>query len=175
MSKTKNKYEVQLGPVDTLGVKFLENLIKYVQLGGTVKEGTAPRASFPQSASLIIESSDKLEDEPGVMVFTLDEVHTRKELEEMEWVAFKKAARSKGITGRDRQLMQRQYLQATGQSTDIPEEKKSVAQSTVEPQVEGPQGKQQDKPKAQTKKVEDKVDSKRAVEQDAGDKASEEA
>ena len=118
MTKIVNKYEIQLGPVDVLGIKWLENLIRFIKMGAEVKEGHTPKAKFPHHAWLTIETSELLRDEPGVQVFMIDEVYTREQLDAMEFPAFRDAVKSRQIRGRDRAIMTRQYLKATGQDAE---------------------------------------------------------
>lgn len=115
MSNVVNKYEIHLGPVDALGIKYLQNLIRFIKLGAEIKEGTAPTCSFPHRAWLTFETNKILEDEPGVKVYVLSETFTRSQLEAMEWEDFKTACRKKGLRGRDKSVMLTQYLKATGQ------------------------------------------------------------
>lgn len=110
-----NKYEIQLGPVDVLGIKWLENLIRFIKMGAEVKEGHTPKAKFPHHAWLTIETSELLRNEPGVQVFKIDEVYTREQLDAMEFLEFREAVKSRNVRGRDRQVMVVQYLKATGQ------------------------------------------------------------
>lgn len=115
MTNIVNKYEIQLGPVDTLGVKWLDNLIRFIKMGAEVKEGHHPSLKFPQHAWLTIETSELLRNEPGVQVFKIDEVYTREQLDAMEFLEFREAVKSRNVRGRDRTIMTRQYLAATGQ------------------------------------------------------------
>ena len=115
MTNIVNKYEIQLGPVDVLGIKWLDNLIRFIKMGAEVKEGHTPKAKFPHHAWLTIETSELLRNEPGVQVFKIDEVYTREQLDAMEFPELREAVKSRGVKGRDRQLMTRQYLAATGQ------------------------------------------------------------
>lgn len=118
MKNIVNKYEIQLGPVDVLGIKWIENLIRFIKMGAEVKEGHTPKAKFPHHAWLTIETSELLRNEPGVQVFMIDEVYTREQLDAMEFPELREAVKSRGVKGRDRQLMTRQYLKATGQDAE---------------------------------------------------------
>lgn len=118
MTNIVNKYEIQLGPVDTLGVKWLSNLIRFIKMGADVKEGHHPSLKFPQHAWLTIETSELLRNEPGVQVFKIDEVYTREQLDAMEFPELREAVKSRGVKGRDRTIMTRQYLKATGQDAE---------------------------------------------------------
>lgn len=126
MTNIVNKYEIQLGPVDVLGIKWLENLIRFIKMGAEVKEGHTPKAKFPHHAWLTIETSELLRNEPGVQVFKIDEVYTREQLDAMEFPAFRDAVKSRQIRGRDRQIMTRQYLAATGQDANAISKEKLV-------------------------------------------------
>jgi len=126
MTNIVNKYEIQLGPVDVLGIKWLENLIRFIKMGAEVKEGHTPKAKFPHHAWLTIETSELLRNEPGVQVFMIDEVYTREQLDAMEFPELREAVKSRGVKGRDRQLMTRQYLAATGQDANAISKEKLV-------------------------------------------------
>ena len=126
MTNIVNKYEIQLGPVDVLGIKWLENLIRFIKMGAEVKEGHTPKAKFPHHAWLTIETSELLRNEPGVQVFKIDEVYTREQLDAMEFPELREAVKSRGVKGRDRQLMTRQYLAATGQDANAISKEKLV-------------------------------------------------
>jgi hypothetical protein len=129
----KNKYEIHLGPVDALGIKYLQNLIRFIKLGAEIKEGTTPTSTFPHRAWLTYETTDLLKNEPGVQVFVLSETFTREQLEAMDWDEFRAACKKKQVKGRDRTVMLTQYLKTTGQDWQtIPGSDKSVAQSTEE-------------------------------------------
>jgi hypothetical protein len=118
MTNIVNKYEIQLGPVDVLGIKWLENLIRFIKMGAEVKEGHTPKAKFPHHAWLTIETSELLRNEPGVQVFKIDEVYTREQLDAMDFPELREAVKSRGVKGRDRTIMTRQYLKATGQDAE---------------------------------------------------------
>jgi hypothetical protein len=139
MTNIVNKYEIQLGPVDVLGIKWLENLIRFIKMGAEVKEGHTPKAKFPHHAWLTIETSELLRNEPGVQVFKIDEVYTREQLDAMEFPAFRDAVKSRQIRGRDRAIMTRQYLAATGQDANAISKEKLVPKGgLVEEEQESP-------------------------------------
>ena len=113
-----NEYEIQLGPVDHLGHKWAENLIKYTKLGAVVKKGSLIKATFPHHVWLTISTSEVLKNEPGVQVFRINETFTKEQLELMDWDEFRSAVAQKRIRGRKRDDMMRAYLKATGQDPD---------------------------------------------------------
>ena len=114
-----NEYEIQLGPVDHLGHKWAENLIKYTKLGAEVKKGSLIKATFPHHVWLTISTSEVLKNEPGVQVFRINETFTKEQLEVMEWSDFRDAVAQKRIRGRKRDDMMRAYLKATGQDQTL--------------------------------------------------------
>src|SRR5690606_6645660 len=97
MTNIVNKYEIQLGPVDILGIQWLDNLIRFIKMGAEVKEGHRPSLKFPQHAWLTIETSELLRNEPGVQVFKIDEVYTREQLDAMDWETFRDAVKGRQI------------------------------------------------------------------------------
>lgn len=119
-NKIINEYEVQLGPVDHLGHKWVMNLIRYIRMGAEVKEGTIIKATFPHYAWLTVSTEDILKNEPGVQVHCVSETYTKKQLEEMTWQEFRVVVGKKKIKGRDRRLMLREYLKVTGQLDNAP-------------------------------------------------------
>ena len=121
-----NEYEIQLGPVDHLGHKWAENLIKYTKLGAEVKKGSLIKATFPHHVWLTISTSEVLKNEPGVQVFRINETFTKEQLEVMEWSDFRDAVAQKRIRGRKRDDMMRAYLKATGQDPDAISKNKLV-------------------------------------------------
>jgi hypothetical protein len=80
-----------------------------------------------------------LRNEPGVQVFKIDEVYTREQLDAMEFPAFRDAVKSRQIRGRDRAIMTRQYLAATGQDANAISKEKLVPKGgLVEEEQESP-------------------------------------
>lgn len=121
-----NEYEIQLGPVDHLGHKWAENLIKYTKLGAEVKKGSLIKATFPHHVWLTISTSEVLKNEPGVQVFRINETFTKEQLELMDWETFRESVAQKRIRGRKRDDMMRAYLKATGQDPDAISKNKLV-------------------------------------------------
>ena len=121
-----NEYEIQLGPVDHLGHKWVENLIKYTKLGAEVKKGSLIKATFPHHVWLTISTSEVLKNEPGVQVFRINETFTKEQLELMDWDEFRSAVAQKRIRGRKRDDMMRAYLKVTGQDPDAISKNKLV-------------------------------------------------
>ena len=121
-----NEYEIQLGPVDHLGHKWAENLIKYTKLGAEVKKGSLIKATFPHHVWLTISTSEVLKNEPGVQVFRINETFTKEQLELMDWDEFRSAVAQKRIRGRKRDDMMRAYLKVTGQDPDAISKNKLV-------------------------------------------------
>ena len=121
-----NEYEIQLGPVDPLGLKWIENLIRFIKMGAEVKKDSMVKVSFPHYAWLTISTDEVLKSEPGVQVHRVNETFTKEQLEEMTWQEFRAQCEYKGVRGRDRSVMLRSYLLATGQDPDAISKNKVV-------------------------------------------------
>lgn len=124
--KIVNEYEIQLGPVDPLGLKWVENLIRFIKMGAEVKKDSMVKVSFPHYAWLTISTDEVLKSEPGVQVHRVNETFTKEQLEEMTWQEFRAQCEYKGVRGRDRAQMTRAYLTVTGQDPDAISKNKVV-------------------------------------------------
>ena len=109
-----NKYlTLVTGPKDSLGFDFLKNVVELANKGAVLAEGKVPSLRFPQSAWMVIETEELLEDKPGFQFQIIEEYLTKDQLEALEWDDFKhKVKRQFGISGRNRTIMTRQYLKA---------------------------------------------------------------
>ena len=121
-----NEYKVYVTGNDTLGYKFIQNLVDLANKGAVLEEGKVPRLSFPHSAWMHLKTDELLENKPGVQYQIIQENFTREQLDALEWPEFKAFVKKKhGIAGRDRQVMTTQYLKAAFGGDD-PEVKKVV-------------------------------------------------
>jgi hypothetical protein len=99
--------------------KFVDEVVALAQKGAVLKENTYPRLKgYPITATMVIEDSGNGVDKsssPNVQAMPVkseDKTYSKEELESMEWDELKKAAKSLGITGRDRDILTRKYLEA---------------------------------------------------------------
>lgn len=97
-------------------VDFVNKVLEMGKEGYTLHDNTFPRLKgFPITASFVIETDKTIEQEPGVQTIPVplkDSVFTAEDLEAMEWDEFKEAVKSRGIKGRQREVMQAKYLKA---------------------------------------------------------------
>lgn len=109
-------------------VEFVQRLLELGAKGATLKERTCPRLKgLPYAAELVLEitGSDELQAGPGVNAIPVPmaiKVYTKEELEAMDWDTFRSAVQSKGVRGRQREVMTVKYLQAVESGTDVVEE-----------------------------------------------------
>lgn len=100
-------------------VDFIQRVLDAGKQGAVLKDRTCPRIKgVPFMAELVIETDKGIQSSPGVNALPLpesDKVYTKEDLEAMDWEAFKDAVQSKGIRGRQRDVMQVKYLQVTQQ------------------------------------------------------------
>lgn len=122
-----NKYIVLVtGTKDSLGFDFLKNVVALANKGAVLQEGKVPFMRFPHQAFMYLETDELMENTPGFQFQRIQEVYTKEQLDAMSWDEFKHALkRDFNITGRNRELMVRQYLKAVGQesSEDSEEDK----------------------------------------------------
>lgn len=121
-----NKYLVLVtGTKDSLGFDFMKNVVSLANKGAVLQEGKVPFMRFPHQAFMYFETDELMENSPGFQFQRIQELYTKDQLEAMEWDDFKMVLkRDFGITGRNRQLMTREYLKAAGQEASEDEEAK---------------------------------------------------
>ncbi|MOA02558.1 hypothetical protein D3C78_1220140 [compost metagenome] len=105
-------------------VTFIAEFEKAILEGARFKEGSYPRISqFPPMVELCVEgpadSDDWLWKSTAYRnCYPVDIVafkYTKVEMEAMDWEDFRKVCSGKGVKGRDRAKMLKEYLEATGQ------------------------------------------------------------
>lgn len=127
-----NEYKIIIGATDPLGIKFLANVVKFANKGATLCQEHPYTCRFPHKAVMFLSTDEYLESDivNGVKVEPVNLVYTVEMLEALSWEKFKSVVRKGGVTkGRDRKVMQTQYLKNTGQipggeevASDEPEE-----------------------------------------------------
>ncbi len=121
-----NQYIVLVtGTKDSLGFDFMKNVVSLANKGAVLQEGKVPFMRFPHQAFMYFQTDELMENIPGFQFQRIQELYTKDQLEAMEWDDFKMVLkRDFGITGRNRQLMTREYLKAAGQEASEDEEAK---------------------------------------------------
>ena len=122
-----NKYIVLVtGTKDSLGFDFMKNVVALANKGAVLQEGKVPFMRFPHQAFMYFETEELMENTPGFQFQRIQELYTKEQLDAMSWDEFKHVLkRDVNVTGRNRDLMVRQYLKAVGQesSEDSEEDK----------------------------------------------------
>lgn len=109
-------------------VDFVKLILEKGREGCTLKERTCPRLKgLPYAAELVLEitGGDEVKSSPGVNAIPVPmaaKVYTKEELEAMDWDTFRSAVQSKGIKGRQREVMTVKYLKAVESGTDVVED-----------------------------------------------------
>lgn len=97
-------------------VDFVNKVLELGAKGFVLKDNTFPRLKgFPITASFVIETDKTIKMEPGLHTIPIPlskQVFSAEDLEAMEWDAFKEAVKSRGVKGRQRDVMQAKYLKA---------------------------------------------------------------
>lgn len=106
-----NKYKIELRATDSAGIKFLENVVRFANLGATIDGDYPTKNSFPNKVMLNVETEEFLEDDMvnGVRVYPVELQYSKEQLEEFEWDKLKTVCKERGISGRDRAQLIRQY------------------------------------------------------------------
>ena len=114
-----NKYLVLVtGTKDSLGFDFMKNIVALANKGAVLQEGKVPFMRFPFQAFMYLETDELMENTPGYQFQRIQEIYTKEQLDAMSWDEFKHVLkRDFNITGRNRELMVRQYLKAVGQES----------------------------------------------------------
>ena len=112
-----NRYMLYVTGNDSLGYNFMKNVVEASNKGAILQEDKVPRLSYPQSCWMYIESKDMLEDSPGFRYQVIQENYTKEQLEDMPIEDIRPILARRGIKGRDKSKMIKQYL-ATYISSD---------------------------------------------------------
>ena len=106
-----NSYKIELRATDSAGIKFLENVVHFANLGATIDSDYPTKNSFPNKVMLNVETEEFLEDDManGVRVYPVELQYSKEQLEEFEWDKLKAVCKERGISGRDRAQLIRQY------------------------------------------------------------------
>lgn len=114
-----NKYIVLVtGTKDSLGFDFMRNVVALANKGAVLQEGKVPFMRFPFQAFMYYETDELMENTPGFQFQRIQELYTKEQLDAMSWDEFKHVLkRDVNVTGRNRDLMVRQYLKAVGQES----------------------------------------------------------
>ena len=114
-----NKYIVLVtGTKDSLGFDFMRNVVALANKGAVLQEGKVPFMRFPHQAFMYFETDELMENTPGFQFQRIQEIYTKEQLDAMSWDEFKHVLkRDVNVTGRNRDLMVRQYLKAVGQES----------------------------------------------------------
>lgn len=114
-----NKYIVLVtGTKDSLGFDFMKNVVALANKGAVLQEGKVPFMRFPFQAFMYYETDELMENTPGFQFQRIQEIYTKEQLDAMSWDEFKHVLkRDVNVTGRNRDLMTRQYLKSVGQES----------------------------------------------------------
>lgn len=66
------KYHLHITGSDSLGLNFIENIIRVANQGATLKEKTIPNMRFPHSISMVLETDEVVVPSACVRVFHYD-------------------------------------------------------------------------------------------------------
>ena len=117
-----NRYMLYITGNDSLGYNFMKNVVEASNKGAILQEDKVPRLSYPHSCWMYIESKDMLEDSPGFRYQVIQENYTKEQLEDMRIEDIRPILARRGIKGRDKVKMIKQYLATCDGGEKAPEE-----------------------------------------------------
>ena len=108
-----NSYKVELKATDSAGIKFLENVVRFANLGATIDTAYPTKNTFPNKVMLNVETEEFLEDDMvnGVRVYTVELQYSKEYLETLTIEELRPICKERGVTGRANQQMIRDYLE----------------------------------------------------------------
>lgn len=112
-----NEYKIVISGTDPYGIKFLNTVVEFANKGATIDEAHPWTCKFPAKVFMNIKTKEYLETDilSGVQVMPISIIYTKEMLDALEWTEFKDVVKKRGVGGRDRAQMVRQYLEATQQ------------------------------------------------------------
>lgn len=119
-----NKYKLFITGTDSIGLSFIQNVIKYAGKGAVQDQTNNPFMKFPHSITMVIDTEEFLEDEIGVKVVPIDIHYSKEYLESLPIEEMRPLVAQKGVKGRDKVKMIKQYLAAceSGKNDESSEE-----------------------------------------------------
>lgn len=133
------KYEIVVTSNDLIGLSFVKRVMELAQKGAVLKEDRSFSLRFPHRCMMTLETKEKLESSPGVLITDLGavkgkrkdepaqllvdvvvsedtgEVLSEAELAALSWNDFREAVGKVGVKGVKRETMVSEYLVATAQ------------------------------------------------------------
>lgn len=106
-----NKYKLLITSQDFYGHNFIDNIIKYSVKGGVLDKKERFFNDYPHACTMLIETEEFLKSEPSVEVVIVKEEWTKEVLQEMRIEDLRPIVASRGITGRDKNQMIREFLE----------------------------------------------------------------
>lgn len=106
-----NTYKVQLKATDSHGIGFIEQVVRFANMGATIDSDFPTKNTFPNQVMMDLSTEEFLVDEmaKGVRVYPVELQYSKEQLEEFEWDKLKAVCKERGISGRDRAQLIRQY------------------------------------------------------------------
>lgn len=106
-----NKYKLLITSQDYYGHNFIDNIIKYSVKGGVLDKKERFFNDYPHACVMNIETEEFLKSEPSVEVVIVREEWTKEVLQEMRIEDLRPIVATRGITGRDKNQMIRDFLE----------------------------------------------------------------
>lgn len=108
-----NTYKIELKAKDSSGIKFLEQVVRFANMGASIDTAYPTKNTFPNQVMLKVETEEFLEDDMdnGMRVYPVELQYSREYLETLTIQDLRPIVKERGVTGRDCNQMIREYLE----------------------------------------------------------------
>lgn len=108
-----NTYKIELKAKDSAGIKFLEQVVKFANMGASIDTAYPTKNTFPNQVMLSVQTEEFLEDDivNGMRVYPVELQYSREYLETLTIQDLRPLVKERGVTGRDCNQMIREYLE----------------------------------------------------------------
>lgn len=109
-----NKYNVELKATDRGGMLFLNQVVRFANMGGKLDTNYPNKNTFPNKVMMLVETEEFLEDDMtnGMRVWPIELQYGKEYLETLTIQELRPIVKERGVTGRDCQQMIREYLES---------------------------------------------------------------
>lgn len=108
-----NTYRIELKAKDSHGIKFLEQVVRFANMGASIDTGYPTKNTFPNQVMLSVKTEEFLEDDManGMRVYPVELQYSKEYLETLTIEELRPICKERGVTGRANQQMIRDYLE----------------------------------------------------------------
>lgn len=114
-----NEYKVLVTGSDSIGYSFMKNIVELANKGAVLEENKIPALRFPFSAWMYLETDKLMVNKPGFQFQIIDLNYSKEHLESLPIEEMRPLVAQKGVKGRAKDKMIKQYLAACESGKDV--------------------------------------------------------